>query len=102
MNIDLKQLDDYISEGKLEEALSQIIKFEETTEINFQLLIRKAEIYYLLQKFSNALNLYKQILKIEPENKLVQSKIEMITTILKYQACDIFESTNLNADPWLD
>jgi tetratricopeptide (TPR) repeat protein len=81
------------------ELLSSLI---ETDRENIKWLRLRGEVYYLLQEFSNAINDFSKVLKIEPESKNLASKIEMIKEILKFQALDIFESTNLNVDPWLD
>ena len=35
-------------------------------------------------------------------NKEIIAKVEMVRQILRFQNLDIFESTNLNLDPWLD
>ncbi len=43
-----------------------------------------------------------KLLKLDRENKLISSKVEMTREILKFQNLDIYESTNLNLDPWLD
>ncbi len=55
-----------------------------------------------MQKYSDALNDYNKVLKTESDNKLILSKVEMIRGILRFEAVDIFSSTNLNNDPWLD
>lgn len=55
-----------------------------------------------MEKFGDALNDYNKVLKRDKENKIVKSKAEMTLNILKFQNLDIFESTNLNLDPWLD
>jgi hypothetical protein len=45
---------------------------------------------------------YNKILKIDKDNSTALSKSEMLKDILKYTSLDIFASTNLNNDPWLD
>jgi len=65
-------------------------------------LILRGSIYYITQEYSKSLNDYNKALKIDPKNKIIPSKVEMIKDILKFQALDIFASTNLNLDPWLD
>ena len=65
-------------------------------------LILRGNIYNIKQEYSKSLNDYNKVLKIDPKNKIISSKVEMIKDILKFQALDIFASTNLNIDPWLD
>ena len=69
---------------------------------NIDWLTFRGDIYNLKQEYGKALNDYNRVLKIESDNKIVRSKIEIIKDILKFQNLDIFESTNLNKDPWLD
>ncbi|MFC2104635.1 tetratricopeptide repeat protein [Bacteroidota bacterium] len=66
------------------------------------LLILRGDIYNKKQEYSKALNDYNRALKLEPRNKKIASKIEIIKDILKFQALDIYGATNLNKDPWLD
>jgi|GEM_PF-604965 len=69
---------------------------------NVKWLTLRGDLFYKKQKFPEALNDYNKILKIDKNNKLIKSKVEMIKEILKFEAVDIFASTNLNNDPWLD
>lgn len=81
------------------EELTNLIQEEPDSEIWLTL---RGDIYNLKQEYSNALNDYNKVLRINSNNKIIASKAEMIKDILKFQALDIFESTNLNKDPWLD
>ncbi len=65
-------------------------------------LILRGNIYNIKQEYSKSLNDHNKALKIDSKNKIIPSKVEMIKDILKFQALDIFASTNLNMDPWLD
>ena len=69
---------------------------------NKELLLIRGDLFYNLQRYSDALNDYNKVLRIESENKIVSSKVEMIKDILKFQNLDIYAATNLNLDPWLD
>ena len=81
------------------DLLAKLIK-EKPNDSNW--LVLRGNIFYLQQKFAKALNDYSKALKSDPENKILASKIEMIKEILKFQALDIYSSTNLNIDPWLE
>jgi len=54
------------------------------------------------QKFNEAINYLQNILENDPENKQVSGLLELIRNILKYSNRDIFASTNLDMDPWLE
>ena len=69
---------------------------------NVDLYILRGDVYNIKQEYAKALNDYNKVLKLEPGNKIINSKVEMIKDILKFQALDIYASTNLNIDPWLD
>lgn len=81
------------------ELLSSLI---ETDKENSNWLKMRGDIYYLHQEYTNALNDFTKVLKSDSECKNIASKIEMIKEILKFQAWDIYASTNLNSDPWLE
>jgi uncharacterized Zn finger protein len=54
------------------------------------------------QKYGEAINYLQNILEQEPKNKQAAALLEQIETILKYCNRDIFASTNLDMDPWLE
>lgn len=91
-----------INNKEYKKAIELLSTLIETDKDNSKWLRMRGDAYYLLQEFSNAINDFSKVLKLEPESKNIASKIEMIKEILKFQALDIFESTNLNVDPWLD
>ena len=67
-----------------------------------QLLELRGDVYYTQEKFGNALNDFNKILKLDDKNTKVLSKAVMTKQILRFQNLDIYETTNLNLDPWLD
>ncbi len=85
--------------AKAIEVLTSIIN-KDLNKVDW--LILRGNIYYIKQEYSKSLNDYNKVLKIDPKNKIISSKVEMIKDILKFQTLDIFASTNLNMDPWLD
>lgn len=102
----MKDLETEIKEDirnkEFEKAISKLNASIGSDLKKLELLVLRADLFYTLQRFSDALNDYNKVLKIEKENKLIISKVEMIKQILKFEAVDIFASTNLNNDPWLD
>ena len=97
-----KSIKQFIENKEYEKALEKLNNILVDDSENIEYLILRGDIFHLQQKFSKALNDYNRVLKLNPENKFLSSKTEMIKDILKFQALDIFESTNLNMDPWLD
>lgn len=97
-----KEVEQLIQSGKNTQALELINKLIELNDNKEEWLEKRADTYYKLGEFGKALNDYNKILKTNKDNKIIGSKAEMVHTILKFQNLDIFESTNLNLDPWDD
>jgi Tfp pilus assembly protein PilF len=54
------------------------------------------------QKFGEALNYMQKIIETDNKNEKALILMEQIKKIVEYQNRDIFESTNLDMDPWLE
>jgi hypothetical protein len=54
------------------------------------------------QKFGEAINKLNKIKTSDKNNLEVQALLEHLKKIVEYQNKDIFSSTNLNMDPWLE
>lgn len=54
------------------------------------------------QKYGEALNYRQKILDTGNKNEKILILMEQIKKILEYQNRDIFGSTNLDMDPWLE
>lgn len=74
----------------------------ELSSDNNDLLHNRAELFESIQEYGKAINDYLKILKSAPADKVAQSKLNMLRSILKYSNIDIYASTNTNMDPWLD
>jgi tetratricopeptide (TPR) repeat protein len=93
----------FIEENKYAEAIEQLNKLQKQYPKNGEIFVKRADLFYKLQKYSDALNDYTQSLKYDiKQSDKVKAKIEMITNIIKYQGSDIYAATNLHNDPWLD
>lgn len=97
-----QNIEKYINNQEYTKALTELSNYISNHEDNFDLYILRGDIYYNKQDYAKALNDFNRGLKLNPGNKIIESKIEMIKDILKFQALDIYSSTNLNKDPWLD
>ncbi len=101
--VDIKmKIDKYIQNQKYAKAIEVLTGLIDKDLNKVDCLILRGDIYNIKQEYSKSLNDYNKVLKIDPKNKIILSKVEMIKDILKFQALDIFASTNLNIDPWLD
>jgi hypothetical protein len=54
------------------------------------------------QKFGEAINELKKIIATDKENLKARTLLEHLEKIVEYQNMDLFSSTNLNMDPWLE
>lgn len=59
-----------------------------------------AQVYTKLDEFAKAVNLYIEILKINPEDELAITKKDTVMTILSQGRLDIYACTNTHIDPW--
>ena len=69
---------------------------------NIRLLLNRAKLYRQLQKFGDAFNDLQAIIKQNPDHQEAKSLLNLTRSILQGQQLDIYASTNLNNDPWLD
>jgi len=97
-----KKVEKYIQNQEYKKAIEVLTEEIKQNKDVAELYVLRGDVYHIQQEFSKALNDYRKVLKWKPESKIISSKIEMIKEILKFQALDIYSSTNLNKDPWLD
>ncbi len=87
---------------KNERTLEELSKQLEQTPGNVTLLKKRAALFYKTGNYGAAINDYQKVLVAEPQNKTVETHIEMIQTILRFANTDIYASPNTNFDPWLE
>lgn len=97
-----REVEVLIEKKQFDEAVELLNNGLKDDESNLQLLELRGNVYYTQEKFGDALNDFNKVLKEDKENKAILAKAEMVKQILRFQNLDIFESTNLNLDPWLD
>jgi len=98
-----KLVDQFIEENKYTEAIEQLNKLHNQYPKKGEIFVKRADLFYKLQKYTDALNDYNQSLTLgDKHSEDVKAKIEIITNIIKYQGSDIYAATNLHNDPWLD
>jgi len=54
------------------------------------------------QKYGEAIDCLQKIIETGTQNKKALAFLEHLMNIMKYQNRDIFASTNLDLDPWLE
>ena len=96
------KIEQYIKNQEYTKAIEELTRQLNSNQQNADLYILRGDIYYLKQEYPKALNDYNKVLKLNANNKIISSKVEMIKEIIKFQNLDIYASTNLNKDPWLD
>lgn len=97
-----KHFQDLIKRKQFDKAIQMITNLIEKDHENIELLLQRASLYKQMQKLSDALNDYIRVLKINPADGKAQAGKEMISDIIRFKSLDIYSSTNLNNDPWLD
>jgi len=85
--------------SKAQRILDEAIK-EHPDDV--RLLLNRAKLFRQLQKFGDAFNDLQAILKLDPEHLEAKKFLNLTRSILQGQQLDIYASTNLNNDPWLD
>ena len=65
-----------------------------------ELLLLRAEIYQTMNKNTDAINDYIDILKTYGADEEVENRKKFIETIVGMTQLDIFACTNLHNDPW--
>ncbi len=97
-----KRIGKYIKNQEYTKAIDELTERIAINQKNIDLYILRGDVHNIKQEYAKALNDYNKAVKLEPGHKIVTAKIELIKDILKFQALDIYSSTNLNKDPWLD
>lgn len=67
-----------------------------------ELHFMRAELFYKLNRYGDAMNDYMKVAELNPDNKEAAGKIDIIKTILRYHNTDIYASPNTDMDPWLE
>lgn len=98
----IQQVSELIEKEEYSEAKKLLDDALEENPDNISLLLTRAKLFRQLQKFSDAFNDLQFILKIDPTHGEAKNLLNLTREILQCQQLDIYSSTNLNNDPWLD
>ncbi len=97
-----KQLREAEGEKALLKVLALLNKAIEVRPADETLYFMRAELFYKLNRYGEAINNYMKVLELNPEDKEAAGKIDIIKTILRYNNTDIYASPNTDMDPWLE
>jgi tetratricopeptide (TPR) repeat protein len=98
----INKIKELIEQENYQEALNLIDKNLEKYPDEPEFFLEKGKLLKHLQKFGDALNNFKKVLNIDPDHKEAKNLHTLVQDILRYQQLDIYSSTNLSNDPWLD
>ncbi|MFP4046221.1 MAG: tetratricopeptide repeat protein [Bacteroidales bacterium] len=98
----LVKAEQFVEEEKFDDAIELLNTFLANNSEDMDILLKKAFLLKQMQKFSDALNTLKKVFDNDPENAEALKLHTMIMDILRFQQTDIYASTNLSNDPWLD
>ena len=98
----IREYEEFVNKGKLTDAIDLLSDAIMEFEGNIELILFRAEVYVLDQKFGAAINDYRKYLDQNPKDLTSKSRLNYLETLLETGRNDIYASTNLNLDPWLD
>lgn len=87
---------------ELSDLLSKVDSLILNNQQSKQLLQLRADLFIKMQKPAKAINDFKAILELDPDNSIAKFQVEHLKTILKFNNTDIYANPNTNLDPWLD
>ncbi|ALO13732.1 putative PEP-CTERM system TPR-repeat lipoprotein [Salinivirga cyanobacteriivorans] len=82
-----------IENYNLEEALHEIDEILKQNSQDIDALCFKGKILTKQQQYGDALNIYKHVLRIDPDHEKATTSINMINNILKIRRTFYFENT---------
>ena len=94
----LKQLQGIEGEENILKAVKMLDETIKAQPGDEELYFMRAEFFYKLNRYGDAINDYNKVVEINPENKEAAGKIDIIKTILRYNNTDIYASPNTNME----
>jgi tetratricopeptide (TPR) repeat protein len=98
----LKQLQGIEGEENILKAVKMLDEAIKAQPGEEELYFMRAEFFYKLNRYGDAINNFNKVVEINPGNKEAAGKIDLIHTILRYHNTDIYANPNTNMDPWLE
>ena len=98
----IEEVDERLQNRQTEEALEIIQTYLQRFPDDKQMLFKQYEVLLSLNRLPHARNVLVKLVKRFPDDQQIRSRLTMITDIMRFEEKDIYSSTNLNNDPWLD
>jgi len=98
----IEEVDERLQNRQTEEALEIIQNHLKKYPNDKQVLFKHYEVLLSFNRLPHARNVLNKMVKLFPDDKEVRSRLLMLTEIMRFEEKDIYASTNLNNDPWLD
>ncbi len=98
----IEEVDERLQNRQTEEALEIIQNHLKRYPEDKQVLFKQYEVLLSLNKLPHARNVLNKMVKLFPDDQQIRSRLLMLTDIMRFEEKDIYASTNLNNDPWLD
>ncbi len=98
----LKAVREVRTEKETEDLLSEITELIAQLPGQEDIYFARAELFYKLNRYGEAINDYMRVLEINPENREAAGKIDILKTILRFHNTDIYANPNTDMDPWLE
>jgi tetratricopeptide (TPR) repeat protein len=98
----LKAVREAASSEEIDAALDSLSELMAKMPGHEELYFARAELFYRLNKYGQAINDYLRVLEINPDNKEAAGKIDILKTILRFHNTDIYANPNTDMDPWLE
>ncbi len=98
----LKKLQGMAGEENILKAVKMLNEAIEAQPEDEELYFMRADFFYKINRYGDAINDYNRVVKLNPGNKEAAGKIDLIHTILRYNNTDIYANPNTNMDPWLE
>jgi len=98
----LKQLQGIEGEENILKAVKKLNEAIKAQPEDEELYFMRAEFFYKLNRYGDAINDFNKVVEINPGNKEAAGKVDLIHTILRYNNTDIYANPNTDMDPWLE
>jgi predicted Zn-dependent protease len=97
-----EEVDERLQNRQTQEALEIIQNYLKKYPEDKQVLFKHYEVLLSLNRLPHARNVLNKMVKLFPDDREIRSRLLMLTDIMRFEEKDIYASTNLNNDPWLD
>jgi len=98
----IEEIEKRLKNREEEKALNLIEDHLKAFPEDAEVLFKYYEILFSNNHLPQARNVLIRLMKIKPDDEQFKARLSMLHEIMRFQERDIYASTNLNNDPWLD